>query len=75
MRVLSCTPTQDVCAGLALTLCFLSGRAISVMLGETWKGLPQEERERFTQQARILAEEKKRLYPDCWKRKRSVSAS
>ncbi|XP_043214996.1 HMG box-containing protein 1-like [Amphibalanus amphitrite] len=50
-------------------------RAISVMLGETWKGLPPEERERFTQQARILAEEKKRMYPDCWKRKRSVSAS
>ncbi|XP_037088639.1 HMG box-containing protein 1-like [Pollicipes pollicipes] len=50
-------------------------RAISVMLGETWKALPQEERERFTQQARVLAEEKKRMYPDCWKRKRSVSAS
>ena len=45
------------------------------MLGETWRGLPQEERERYTQQARVLAEEKKRLYPDCWKRKRSVSAS
>ena len=63
------------CISLISVSSRLSDRAISVMLGETWKGLPQEERERFTQQARVLAEEKKRMYPDCWKRKRSVSAS
>lgn len=51
------------------------GRAISVMLGERWKTLPPHERDYFTQEARVMAEEKKRLYPDCWKRKRSVSAS
>ncbi|XP_065332331.1 HMG box-containing protein 1-like [Cloeon dipterum] len=48
-------------------------RAISVLLGESWRSLPQEERDVFVQEARSLATEQKRLHPDCWKRKRSHS--
>ncbi|XP_059474160.1 HMG box-containing protein 1-like [Neocloeon triangulifer] len=48
-------------------------RAISVLLGESWRSLPQNEREVFVQEARLLATEQKRLHPDCWKRKRSHS--
>jgi HMG box transcription factor 1 len=48
-------------------------RAISVLLGESWRGLPHNEREVFVHEARLLATEQKRLHPDCWKRKRSQS--
>ncbi|XP_039284732.1 HMG box-containing protein 1 isoform X2 [Nilaparvata lugens] len=50
-------------------------RAISVILGEVWRTLPQEEREIYIRGARDLSEEQKLLHPDCWKRKRSHSAS
>ncbi|XP_054263527.1 HMG box-containing protein 1-like [Macrosteles quadrilineatus] len=50
-------------------------RAISVILGEAWRMLPQEERDKYIQGARDLSEEQKLLYPDCWKRKRSHSTS
>ncbi|XP_068163290.1 HMG box-containing protein 1-like isoform X2 [Antennarius striatus] len=46
-------------------------RAISVLLGECWKKMRCEERRVFTLQAKALADEQKRLNPDCWKRKRS----
>ncbi|KAG8243483.1 HMG box-containing protein 1 [Homalodisca vitripennis] len=49
--------------------------AISVILGEAWRMLPQEERDKYIQGARDLSEEQKLLYPDCWKRKRSHSTS
>jgi len=42
-----------------------------VLLGEAWKGLPREEREQYSQRAKVMADEQKKLYPDCWKRKRS----
>ncbi|XP_029968853.1 HMG box-containing protein 1-like isoform X2 [Salarias fasciatus] len=48
-------------------------RAISVLLGERWKKMRSEERRTFTLQAKALAEEQKRLNPDCWKRKRTNS--
>ncbi|KAM4711833.1 HMG box-containing protein 1-like isoform 2-T2 [Anableps anableps] len=48
-------------------------RAISVLLGEQWKKMRSEERRVFTQQAKALADEQKRLNPDCWKRKRTNS--
>lgn len=50
-------------------------RAISVLLGERWKKMRSEERRTFTLQAKALAEEQKRLNPDCWKRKRTNSGS
>ncbi|XP_075225572.1 HMG box-containing protein 1-like [Lycorma delicatula] len=50
-------------------------RAISVILGEVWRTLPQEEREIYIRGARDLSEEQKLLHPDCWKRKRSHSTS
>uniref|UniRef100_A0A1A8G7P8 HMG box-containing protein 1 n=1 Tax=Nothobranchius korthausae TaxID=1143690 RepID=A0A1A8G7P8_9TELE len=50
-------------------------RAISVLLGEQWKKLRSEDRQVFILQARALADEQKRLNPDCWKRKRSNSGS
>ncbi|XP_078138301.1 HMG box-containing protein 1-like isoform X1 [Centroberyx gerrardi] len=48
-------------------------RAISVLLGERWKKMRGEERRAFTLQAKALADEQKRLNPDCWKRKRTNS--
>ncbi|MEQ2167651.1 hypothetical protein GOODEAATRI_006235 [Goodea atripinnis] len=47
--------------------------AISVLLGEQWKKMRSEERRVFTLQAKTLADEQKRLNPDCWKRKRTNS--
>uniref|UniRef100_A0A665UL36 HMG box-containing protein 1 n=2 Tax=Echeneis naucrates TaxID=173247 RepID=A0A665UL36_ECHNA len=49
-------------------------RAISVLLGEHWKKMRSEERRVFTLQAKALADEQKRLNPDCWKRKRTSSS-
>ncbi|XP_077869389.1 HMG box-containing protein 1-like [Saccoglossus kowalevskii] len=50
-------------------------RAISVILGDRWKKMKVEERRVFAQEAKVLAEEHKKIHPDCWKRKRSSSNS
>lgn len=50
-------------------------RAISVILGDKWKKMKNEERRLYTMEAKALAEEQKRLNPDCWKRKRTNSVS
>ncbi|XP_015207771.1 HMG box-containing protein 1 isoform X2 [Lepisosteus oculatus] len=50
-------------------------RAISVILGDRWKKMKNEERRMYTMEAKALAEEQKRLNPDCWKRKRTSSGS
>ncbi|XP_048834142.1 HMG box-containing protein 1 isoform X2 [Brienomyrus brachyistius] len=50
-------------------------RAISVILGDKWKKMKNEERKLYTMEAKALAEEQKRLNPDCWKRKRTNSGS
>ncbi|XP_060634360.2 HMG box-containing protein 1 isoform X2 [Anolis sagrei] len=50
-------------------------RAISVILGDRWKKMKNEERRIYTLEAKALAEEQKRLNPDCWKRKRTNSGS
>ncbi|XP_051548654.1 HMG box-containing protein 1-like [Myxocyprinus asiaticus] len=50
-------------------------RAISVILGDKWKKMKNEERRMYTMEAKALAEEQKRLNPDCWKRKRTNSGS
>ncbi|KAA8579958.1 hypothetical protein FQN60_005493, partial [Etheostoma spectabile] len=50
-------------------------RAISVLLGEQWKKMRSEERRTFTIEAKALADEQKRLNPDCWKRRRTNSGS
>jgi len=50
-------------------------RAISVLLGEAWKSLAVEDRELYSGKAKVLADEQKKLYPDCWKRKRSLSSA
>ncbi|XP_061780563.1 HMG box-containing protein 1 [Nerophis lumbriciformis] len=50
-------------------------RAISVILGDRWKKMKSEERRMYTMEAKALAEEQKRLNPDCWKRKRTNSGS
>ncbi|KDR16774.1 HMG box-containing protein 1-like isoform X2 [Zootermopsis nevadensis] len=49
-------------------------RAISVILGEAWRNLPPADKEVYVTEARAMAQERKRLHPDCWKRKRSHSA-
>lgn len=51
----------------------LPSRAISVILGDKWKKMKSEERRMYTMEAKALAEEQKRLNPDCWKRKRTNS--
>lgn len=48
-------------------------RAISVLLGEAWKSLPHEEREAYSNKAKVLADEQKKIHPDCWKRKKTVA--
>lgn len=50
-------------------------RAISVILGETWKEMSEDQRNTYAETARALAEEQKKLFPDCWKRRRSLSTS
>merc|ERR1712018_578420 len=49
-------------------------RAISVLLGEAWKSLAAEDRELYSGKAKGLADEQKKLYPDCWKRKAKPSS-
>lgn len=49
-------------------------RAISVILGDAWRSLPAGEKQMYIAEAKIMAQERKRLHPDCWKRKRSNSA-
>ena len=46
-------------------------RAISVILGDEWRSLSSEARKVYIMEAKTLAEEHKRIYPDCWKRKRT----
>ncbi|XP_040574727.1 uncharacterized protein [Lepeophtheirus salmonis] len=50
-------------------------RAISVLLGEAWKSLPQTDRESYSSRAKVLADEQKKIYPDCWKRKRTLTSN
>ena len=61
---------------LLVTLSFsLFFSAISVLLGEAWKSLPMEEREAYSNKAKVLADEQKKIHPDCWKRKKTVANS
>ncbi len=46
-----------------------------MILGDKWKKMKNEERRMYTMEAKALAEEQKRLNPDCWKRKRTNSVS
>ena len=57
-----------------LLLCHCSySREISVLLGNTWQKMKMEERKMYAVEARLLAEQYKKLNPDCWKRKRAAS--
>ncbi|RDD43804.1 HMG box-containing protein 1 [Trichoplax sp. H2] len=47
-------------------------RAISVILGDKWKSMETTERQQYAEKARILAEEHKKNFPDCWKRKKTL---
>ena len=44
-------------------------RAISCLLGDHWKTLNPEERQRYTDEAKSLADQYKEKNPDCWKRR------
>lgn len=46
-----------------------------MILGDKWKKMKQEERRMYAMEAKALAEEQKRLNPDCWKRRRTSSVS
>lgn len=43
-------------------------RYISVLLGEKWKQLTQDERNEYSLQAKNFADERRRINPNCWKR-------
>lgn len=45
-------------------------RAISVLLGEKWKKMTNDCRTEYIDQARKIAEQQKKIHPDCWKRKK-----
>ena len=47
-------------------------RLISKLLGELWKGLTEEKRQEFTKEAKMMADERLRSNPECWKRKKVV---
>ena len=57
------------------SLMFALFRAISVILGDKWKAMKQEDRREYVIQAKLLADEHKRVNPDCWKRKRNSEVS
>lgn len=46
-------------------------RFVSVILGEAWRQLPADEKEVFIAEAKALSSERKRLNPDCWKRRKT----
>lgn len=50
-------------------------RAISVMLGDQWRKMKSEEKKLYSLEAKVRADEVKKVHPDCWKRKRSYSTS
>ena len=52
---------------------FTDCRAISVLLGDKWKKMKNDERKAFSLEAKKLAEQYRKQNPDCWKRKRSIS--
>lgn len=58
-----------------ITSYFFHFRAISVLLGEAWKSLSLEEREQYSQRAKVMADEQKKIFPDCWKRKRTLTST
>lgn len=68
-----CIHVQRIEIHVVCVRCVCACRAISVLLGECWKKMRSEERRAFTLQAKALADEQKRLNPDCWKRKRTNS--
>lgn len=53
----------------------LSLRFVSVILGEAWRQLPADQKEVFISEAKALSSERKRLHPECWKRKRSQTSA
>lgn len=69
-QILACQKSEKLNLDLSLTF---RSRAISVILGDKWKKMKSEERRMYTMEAKALAEEQKRLNPDCWKRKRTNS--
>ena len=44
-------------------------------MGEAWKSLPIEDREQYSQRAKLAADEQKKIFPDCWKRKRTLTTN
>ena len=48
-------------------------RAISKVLGEQWRELSIAERQEYATKAKVMADERRKINPDCWKRKRKKS--
>ena len=48
-------------------------RAISKVLGEQWRELSNVERQEYATKAKVMADERRKINPDCWKRKRKKS--
>ena len=57
--------------GLIVSLSYF--RAISKVLGEQWRELSNIERQEYATKAKVMADERRKINPDCWKRKRKKS--
>ncbi|XP_060069206.1 HMG box-containing protein 1-like [Ylistrum balloti] len=45
-------------------------RSISILLGDRWKEMNMADRNAYSEKAKVLAEQQKKMHPDCWKRKK-----
>jgi hypothetical protein len=45
-------------------------RAISVLLGDEWQKMTIGSRHVYAEKAKQMADQQKKMHPDCWKRKK-----
>lgn len=45
-------------------------RAISVLLGDDWQKMAIGSRHVYAEKAKQMADQQKKMHPDCWKRKK-----
>ncbi|XP_063430940.1 HMG box-containing protein 1-like isoform X1 [Mytilus trossulus] len=45
-------------------------RAISVLLGDEWQKMGLNHRHVYSEKAKLMADQQKKIHPDCWKRKK-----
>jgi len=40
------------------------------MLGDKWKKMTTDDKNVYADKAKVLADQQKKIHPDCWKRKK-----